>query len=64
MGGRIIGFWRTKTMKDKLDITVTVWESLRVSQQQALKKLAEEYASFRQLCLRNFAMKEWDKPSR
>lgn len=55
-GGCIIGTWKTKTMKDKLDISMTLWESARHSEQQVLKSLAEEYAAFRQLRLKNCTM--------
>lgn len=51
--GRIIGTWRAKTLKDKLDLSMTVWESAGVSEQKKLKNLAEEYAAFRQICLRS-----------
>ena len=55
-GGCIIGIWKTKTMKDKLDISMTLWESAQYSEQQVLKSLAEEYAAFRQLRLKNYTM--------
>jgi len=53
-GGRIIGIWKTKTLKDKLDISMTMWETIQSSEQRVLKSLAEEYAAFRLLCIKNF----------
>jgi len=46
-GGRIIGTWKTKTLKDKLEISMTLWEPTQPSEQQLLKSLAEEYEAFR-----------------
>ena len=51
--GRIIGTWKTKTLKDKLDISITAWETVTSAEQQALEQLAEEYAAFRLLRIRN-----------
>ena len=51
-GGRIIGTWKTKTLKDKLEISMTLWEPTQPSEQQQLKSLAEEYAAFRLLNLK------------
>ena len=55
-GGRIIGTWRTKTLKDKLDVSITTWERIASDEQQKLKNLAEEYATFRLLHIRNYAI--------
>lgn len=52
-GGRIIGTWKAKTLKNKLDISITAWETVTSAEQQTLKQLAEEYAAFRLLCIRN-----------
>jgi len=51
-GGRIIGIWKSKTLKDKLDIVVNLWEYTQPSEQRRLQNLAEEYAAFRMLNLR------------
>jgi len=40
-------------LKDKLDISITAWETVTSAEQQALKQLAEEYAAFRLLRIRN-----------
>lgn len=53
-GGRIIGIWKTKTLKNKLDLSIRLLEPLSVPEQKMLKDLAEQYASFRMLALRNF----------
>jgi hypothetical protein len=52
-GGRIIGTWKAKTLKDKLDISITAWETVTSAEQPALKQLVEEYAAFRLLRIRN-----------
>lgn len=51
--GRIIGIWKTKTRKDKIDISMNLFESVLPSEQTALHSLGEEYAAFRQLTLRS-----------
>ena len=51
-GGHIIGIWKSKTLKDKLDIVVNLWEYTQPSEQRRLQNLAEEYAAFRMLNLR------------
>lgn len=51
-GGRIIGIWKTKTLKDKLDASMTLWEPIQPSEQRLLESLAEEYAAFRLLNLK------------
>lgn len=51
-GGRVVGIWKAKTQKEKLDVVMTVWETIKPSEQQVLKSLVEEYAAFRLLCLR------------
>lgn len=51
-GGRIIGTWRVKTLKDNLDVSMTVWEGIKMAEQNQLKELAEEYAVFRGIHLR------------
>jgi len=55
-GGRIIGIWKTKTTKDHLNISMTLWESAQPSEQRALKSLAEEYATFHQLRLKKYTV--------
>ena len=63
-GGRIIGIWKSKTLKDKLDISITMWESLGFSEQKVLKQLAENYAVFRMLHLRNLILEKRSYPIR
>lgn len=52
-GGRVIGTWKGKTLKDKLDVTISLWEAASASEQKKLEALAGQYAAFRQLHLRN-----------
>ena len=50
-GGRIIGVWRMKTMKQKIEIRINLWEAANRAEYQKLQSLAGEYAGFRQLDL-------------
>lgn len=52
MGGRIVGVWRTKMQKNKLDMSVSLFEDIGSSKEE-LEKLAEEYAGFRLMDLRS-----------
>ncbi len=54
--GRIIGIWNSKTQKNNLDISVTMWESLVFAEQKVLKQLAVNYTVFRLLNLRNIVI--------
>lgn len=49
--GRIVGIWKTKTLKEKLELSMIAWEHLQSSEQRELERLAEEYAAFRRLKL-------------
>lgn len=55
-GGRIIGTWKTKTIKDKLDISIALWEPALPSERRLIERLAEEYAAFRLLGLKKCAI--------
>lgn len=55
-GGRVIGVWKVKTLKDKLDLALTLWEKTSQDEQRRLKSLGEEYAAFRQAELRNYTV--------
>lgn len=55
-GGRVIGFWKTKTQKERLDISVVLWETTTFGEEKMLKNLAEEYAVFRRSSLRKFTL--------
>lgn len=55
-GGRVAGIWRVKTLKEKLDITVTLWDKLNTAEQNELKQRVEEYAAFRLLNLRTYTL--------
>ncbi len=52
-GGRIVGTWRSKTRRDQLELSLTVWEGGSASECRKLKALAEEYAAFRSLSLKS-----------
>lgn len=49
--GRVIGIWKTKTVKDKLDLTLSLFEPLERRDAHTLEALALEYAAFRRLTL-------------
>lgn len=51
-GGRIVGIWKIKTGKDKLDVEMTLFEPLGLAERKKLKELAEEYGAFRLLDLK------------
>lgn len=55
-GGRIIGIWKTKTQKDRLDLSMALWEPTTPTEGTLLEGLAEEYAVFRDLRLRSCAI--------
>ncbi|MDC7288791.1 winged helix DNA-binding domain-containing protein [Blautia schinkii] len=57
-GGRIVGIWRPKTQKDKIAISVELYEKLHASEHQALEELAAEYTQFRMASLKNFTISE------
>lgn len=52
-GGRVAGIWKTKTQKDKLDVSVSLFEAFESTEREKLKDLAEEFAAFRQLSLKS-----------
>lgn len=55
-GGRIAGLWKTKTLKNQLEISMTLFEALRKPERAALLTLAEEYADFRLTSLKTCRM--------
>lgn len=54
-GGKIIGIWKTRTQREKLSVTVTLWEPFSASEQRELKQHLEGYAAFRGLALQGIA---------
>ena len=56
LGGRVIGFWSTRTKGDKLDISVTLFEALTPAQRTRLEELAQGYGVFRGSFLRNYTV--------
>ena len=49
--GRVVGIWKSKTDKDRLEIRAELWESLPGSRVRQIQDWAERYAGFRQLRL-------------
>ena len=54
-GGKIIGIWKTRTQREKLSVTTTLWEPLSSPEQRELERQMEGYASFRGLALQGIA---------
>ncbi len=54
-GGKIIGIWKTRTQREKLSVTTTLWEPLSTPEQRELERQMEGYASFRGLALQGIA---------
>lgn len=46
-GGRIAGIWKTKIMKDQMELALDLFKPLSPSEQVKLRMLAGEYAAFR-----------------
>lgn len=56
-GGRVIGVWNAKTAGGKLEVSLTLWEAARPAERHTLQTLAGEYAAFRGLALRGYAVR-------
>lgn len=54
-GGKIIGIWKSRTQREKLSVTTTLWEPLSFPEQRELERQMEGYASFRGLALQGIA---------
>lgn len=54
-GGKIIGIWKTRTQREKLSVSTTLWEPLSAPEQRELEKQLEGYAIFRGLALQGIA---------
>ena len=54
-GGKIIGIWKTRTQREKLSVSTTLWEPLSAPEQRELERQMEGYASFRGLALQGIA---------
>lgn len=54
-GGKIIGTWKTRTQREKLSVSTTLWEPLSAPEQRELEKQLEGYAIFRGLALQGIA---------
>lgn len=53
--GKIIGIWKTRTQREKLSVSTTLWEPLSAPEQRELERQMEGYASFRGLALQGIA---------
>lgn len=53
--GKIIGIWKTRTQREKLSVTTTLWQPLSAPEQRELERQMEGYASFRGLALQGIA---------
>ena len=54
-GGKIIGIWKTRTQRENLSVSTTLWEPLSTPEQRELERQMEGYASFRGLTLQGIA---------
>ena len=54
-GGKIIGIWKTRTQRENLSVSTTLWEPLSTPEQRELERQMEGYASFRGLALQGIA---------
>ena len=54
-GGKIIGIWKTRTQRENLSVSTTLWEPLSAPEQRELERQMEGYASFRGLALQGIA---------
>ena len=54
-GGKIAGIWKTRTQREKLSVSTTLWEPLSAPEQRELEKQLEGYAIFRGLALQGIA---------
>ena len=54
-GGKIIGIWKSRTQRENLSVSTTLWEPLSSPEQRELEKQLEGYAIFRGLALQGIA---------
>lgn len=54
-GGKIIGIWKTRTQRENLSVSTTLWEPLSTPEQRELERQMEGYAIFRGLTLQGIA---------
>lgn len=54
-GGKIIGIWKSRTQRENLSVSTTLWEPLSTPEQRELERQMEGYASFRGLTLQGIA---------
>ena len=54
-GGKIAGIWKTRTQRENLSVSTTLWEPLSAPEQRELERQMEGYASFLGLALQGIA---------
>lgn len=47
--GKIIGIWTSRTLNNKISVSLTHWEDLQASEIKEINKLLNDYANFRSL---------------
>lgn len=55
--GRIIGIWKARALKDKLEVYTTLWEKISATEEKKIRQLTEEYAGFRKAKIRKYYLK-------
>lgn len=51
-GGKVVGVWKAKALKEKLDVSMSLWDDVSSARREKLQSLAESYAAFRSSELR------------
>ena len=58
LDGRISGMWTARTVRDRLELSVTAWQAFSARQQSMLEIRAQEYAAFRGLSLLKYTLED------
>ena len=58
LDGRISGVWTARTVRDRLELSVTAWQAFSARQQSMLEIRAQEYAAFRGLSLLKYTLED------
>ena len=56
LGGRVVGFWTSRTQGDRLELSITLFELLSPAQCAQLEELGESYAAFREIRLHRYTL--------
>lgn len=54
--GKVAGIWQTRTVRDTVEATFTLFEDFSAAETALLTQMAEQYAAFRQIRLRRCAV--------